>query len=246
MSDRRITRLYLDCDLGEDRAVLTERETRYLGSVLRLKRGDRVLAFNGRGQERFATIASLGRAQGELALSDFVEPLPESKLALTLVQALPKTEAMDLVVQKATELGVRALWPVTSDFSVVRLDAERAERRVVHWQRVAQSACEQCGRHRPPQIRAVQPLTTSLEHMPPGSTRIVLDPRADRPLSEAPPPVGELFLLIGPEGGFSDADLETIEKHGAMRMRLGPRTLRAETAAIVAAGLAQALWGDLR
>ena len=246
MSDRRITRLYLDCDLGGDRAVLTERETKYLGSVLRLKRGDHVLAFNGRGQERFATIASLGRGHGELALLNFIEPLPESKLALTLVQALPKTEAMDLVVQKATELGVRALWPVTSDFSVVRLDAERAERRVVHWQRVAQSACEQCGRHRPPEIRAVQPLAASLEQMPPESTRIVLDPRAMLPLASTEPPTGDLFLMIGPEGGFSEADLERIERHGATRVRLGPRTLRAETAAIVAAGLVQALWGDLR
>src|SRR5690606_32206109 len=205
MSDRRITRLYLDCDLGGDRAVLTERETKYLGSVLRLKRGDHVLAFNGRGQERFATIASLGRGHGELALLDFVEPLPESKLALTLVQALPKTEAMDLVVQKATELGVRALWPVTSDFSVVRLEPERAERRALHWRRVAQSACEQCGRHRPPDINPVQPLAESLEAMPETSTRIVLDPRAAQPLSRAEPLAGELFLLIGPEGGFSEA-----------------------------------------
>jgi len=246
MSDRRITRLYLDRDLGADRAPLTERETKYLGSVLRLKRGDHVLAFNGRGQERFAAIASLARAQGELALLDFVDPLPESKLALTLVQALPKTEAMDLVVQKATELGVRALWPVTSDFSVVRLDPERAERRAVHWRRIAQSACEQSGRHRPPEIRAVQPLAQCLEQIPTDSTRIVLDPRADAPLSSAEPPTGDLFLMIGPEGGFSEADLERIERHGVRRMRLGPRTLRAETAAIAAAGIAQALWGDLR
>jgi len=246
MSDRRITRLYLDRDLGGDRAPLTERETKYLGSVLRLKRGDHVVAFNGRGHERVATIASLARAQGELALHDFIEPLPESTLVLTLIQALPKTEAMDLVVQKATELGVRALWPVRSDFSVVRLDPERAERRAQHWRRVAQSACEQCGRHRPPEIRPVQSLAESLEQMPPESTRIVLDPRAAVPLSSAAPPAGELFLLIGPEGGFSEADLERIERHGVKRMRLGPRTLRAETAAIVAVGIAQALWGDLR
>src|SRR5690606_17588068 len=114
MSDRRITRLYLDRDLGADRAPLTEREAKYLGSVLRLKRGDRVLAFNGRGQERYAAIASLARSGAELALCDAVEPLPEPPLALTLVQALPKTDAMDLIVQKATELGVCALWPVTT------------------------------------------------------------------------------------------------------------------------------------
>ncbi len=246
MSSRRIPRLYLDCDLTRHRAPLTERDTKYLGSVLRMKRGDQVLAFNGRGHERHATIATLARTHGELTLLDFVEPLPESALALTLVQALPKTEAMDLIVQKTTELGVHALWPVTSDFSVVRLDSERAERRALHWQRIAQSACEQCGRHRPPDIRPLQTLADALEHMPRDSTRFVLDPRGAHPLTSSEPPAGELFMLIGPEGGFSETDLEQIERQGARPLRLGPRTLRAETAAIVVAGVAQALWGDLR
>lgn len=246
MSDRRITRLYVDRDLGLDRVPLTEKETRYLGTVLRLRRGDRVLAFNGRGQERHATIASLSKAEGELELLDHVEPLPESSLPLTLVQGLPKMEAMDLVVQKTTELGVRALWPVTSDFSVVKLDAERAAKRVGHWRRVAQSACEQSGRHRPPAIEPVRALPACLDEIPGESVRIVLDPRADAPPSSLPPPDGAaVFLLVGPEGGFSDADLALARAHGFVGVRLGPRTLRAETAAIVGVGLLQALWGDL-
>ncbi|MFO7287562.1 MAG: 16S rRNA (uracil(1498)-N(3))-methyltransferase [Gammaproteobacteria bacterium] len=246
MSDRRITRLYVDHDLSRDRAPLTESETHYLGTVLRLRRGDRVLAFNGRGQERYASIASLSRTDGELELLEHVEPLPESSLALTLIQALPKTEAMDLVVQKTTELGVRALWPVTSDFSVVKLDAVRAVRRVTHWRRIARSACEQSGRHRPPDIEPVCPLSVCLDKVPAESVRIVLDPRAEAPLSSVSPPNGTaVFLLVGPEGGFSDSDLALARATGFVGVRLGPRTLRAETAAIVAVGLLQALWGDL-
>lgn len=245
MSDRRITRLYVDQNLDRDRAPLTDKETKYLGSVLRLKRGDRVLAFNGRGRERIATIASLARAGGELALLDHVEPLPESSLALTIVQALPKTDAMDFVVQKATELGVRALWPTTSDFSVVKLGAERAARRAAHWRRVAQSACEQCGRHSPPEIEPVRPLATCLDDIPADSLKIVLDPRAEHALSSLERPDADVFVLIGPEGGFSEADLARAVDRGFQRMRLGPRTMRAETAAIAVAALLQAQWGDM-
>lgn len=245
MSDRRLTRLYVDQDLGRDRALLTERETHYLGRVLRLRRGDRVLAFNGRGQERYASIASLSRSQGELELLEHVEPLPESPLKLTLVQGIPKTEAMDLIVQKATELGAHAIWPTTSDFSVVKLNSERAARRAEHWRKVAQSACEQCGRHRPPDIEPVRPLSACLDEIPSESLRIMLDPRAERPLRNVDRPAGEVFLLVGPEGGFSPVDLEHAAAGGFESVRLGPRTLRAETAAIIAMGLAQALWGDL-
>lgn len=246
MDDRRITRLFLDRDLGGDRARLSERETNYLGSVLRLRRGDSVLAFNGRGQERRATIATLARQHGELELFESVEPLPESSLALTVVQALPKTDAMDFVVQKTTELGVRALWPVTTDYSVVKLDAERAERRAAHWRRVSRSACEQCGRHRPPEIKPVASLDESLAELPLESLRLILDPRSESTLDSVPRPANDVFLLVGPEGGFSRSDLEQIEAHGFSSVRLGPRTLRAETAAVVAAGLLQARWGDLR
>lgn len=248
MNDRRPTRLFLDVDLGGDVAPLTDRETNYLGSVLRLKRGDRVLAFNGRGQERYAEIASLAKRRGELALREAGEPLPESPLALTLVQALPKTEAMDLIVQKITELGVHALHPVTSDFSVVRLSGERAERRIEHWRRIAQSACEQCGRHSPPDIAPLGSLDSALDALPAGGLGIVLDPRASVPLSDVASPEGStgIHIAIGPEGGFSPQDLERLTRREFVRARFGTRVLRAETAAIAATALLQARWGDLR
>jgi 16S rRNA (uracil1498-N3)-methyltransferase len=243
---RRISRLYLDRELGAARVALTDREAHYLGSVLRLKRGDRVLAFNGRGQERYAAVRSLSRRHAELDMLEAAAPIPEPALELTLLQALPKAEAMDLIVQKATELGVRTLVPIATDFSVVRLDAERAARRAEHWGRIAQSACEQCGRHRPTEIRPVASLEACLEALPATATKLALDTASDAPFAAAPAPANEVFLLVGPEGGFSPADLARIEARGFAALRLGPRTLRVETAAIVACGVLQHLWGDLR
>jgi 16S rRNA (uracil1498-N3)-methyltransferase len=243
---RRISRLYLDRDLGAERIALTEREAHYLGTVLRLKRGDRLLAFNGRGQERHAAVRTITRRLTELDLLEAATPLPEPALDLTLLQALPKGESMDLIVQKATELGVRAIVPIATDFSVVRLDGERAARRVEHWTRIAQSACEQCGRHRPTEIHAVASLDACLADVPAAAAKLALDTGAGTAFVPSDVPAGKVFLLVGPEGGFSEADLERIETGGFAALRLGPRTLRAETAAIVACGLLQHLRGDLR
>jgi 16S rRNA (uracil1498-N3)-methyltransferase len=238
-------RLYLDQDLSADSIGLSEREARYLGSVLRLKPGDRVRAFNGRGQEREAAVRLLARRHAELTLLETLPPLPESELELTLIQALAKAEAMDLIVQKATELGVRSIAPVLTDFSVARPDAERAARRLEHWTRIAQSACEQCGRHRPTGIRPIAPLEACLESLPGDAVKLVLDPAAEARLAPSSRASAEVFLLIGPEGGFSPGDLALIGAHRFPPARLGPRILRTETAAIVACGLLQSLWGDL-
>src|SRR5215468_8601607 len=123
---RRVPRLYLERDLSGDKLALDEREAHYLGHVLRLKRGDELVAFNGRGMERRASVGSLQRRGAELELRATVDALPASRLELTLVQALPKSDAMDLIVQKATELGALAIVPVYTEFSVVKLDDARA------------------------------------------------------------------------------------------------------------------------
>ncbi|HEU4619110.1 MAG TPA: 16S rRNA (uracil(1498)-N(3))-methyltransferase [Gammaproteobacteria bacterium] len=243
---RRISRLYLDRDLAAARIALTEREAHYLGTVLRLERGARVLVFNGRGQERYASIRSLARRGAELEMLEASAPVPEPELRLTLLQALPKAEAMDLVVQKATELGVRAIVPVATDFSVVRLSGTRAERRIEHWSRIAQSACEQSGRHRPTEIRPVVSLEACLDALPGSAAKLWLDTRSEAPFAPAAAPSAEVFLLVGPEGGFSAADAGLVEAHGFKALRLGPRTLRTETASIAACALLQHLWGDLR
>jgi 16S rRNA (uracil1498-N3)-methyltransferase len=241
---RRIPRLFLERDLHGDRLELDEREAHYLGHVLRLKRGDELVAFNGRGVERHASVTALQRRGGELALAGELAPLPAAALELTLVQALAKADAMDLIVQKTTELGVHTIRPVYSEFSVVRLDDERAARRVEHWRKIAQSACEQCGRHQPPTIAAPAPLADALRDLPETDLKIALEPAAARRLEQAGTAPRRVVLAVGPEGGFGAHDLRSLDAAGFARVIVGPRVLRTETAAIAACAAAQALWGD--
>jgi 16S rRNA (uracil1498-N3)-methyltransferase len=243
-SKRRVPRLFLERELSGDTLPLDEREAHYLGHVLRLQRGDELVAFNGRGTERHASVRALHRRGAELDLGEARSALPESPLDLTLVQAIVKADAMDLVVQKSTELGVRAIRPVFTEFSVVRLDDERAERRVEHWRKIAQSACEQCGRHAPPLVAAPVDLRASFETLPAAVRRLALDLDAPAALARIEPWPTALAIAVGPEGGFGDEDWRRLDAAGVERVGLGPRVLRAETAALAACGLAQALWGD--
>jgi 16S rRNA (uracil1498-N3)-methyltransferase len=241
---RRLPRLFLERDLGGSALALDEREGHYLGHVLRLKRGDELVAFNGQGTERQARIAMLQRRGAELELLDEIVAQPESCLEITLLQGLAKADAMDLIVQKATELGVRTLVPVQTEFSVVRLDAERSERRLEHWRRIARSACEQSGRHRPPVIAPPALLSAALGGLPPVELKLALDPTSATRLDRDRPPPRNVALAIGPEGGFGAADLEHLTRAGFKRLCLGTRILRTETAAITVCALAQACWGD--
>lgn len=241
----RYPRLYIERELDGDNLALDEREAHYLKQVLRLKAGDRLAVFNGGGTERLASVESLQRRGGELELAASIAPLAESPLELALLQALPKSDAMDLVVQKATELGVRTLLPVYTEFSVVKLDPERSERRLDHWRKVAQSACEQCGRHRPPRIEPPAALAAALEALPAAPQRLALDPLAATSLGEQAPPEHGLVVAVGPEGGFGATDWRRLDAARFARAALGPRVLRVETAAVAVCAIAQARWGDL-
>jgi len=241
---RRVPRLFLERDLSGDKLALDEREAHYLGHVLRLKRGDELVAVNGLGTERRASDVTLQRRGAELELRATVDALPPSRLELTLVQALPKSDAMDLIVQKATELGAHAIVPVYTEFSVVKLDAERAERRVEHWRRIAESACEQCGRHVPPTIRAPGPLLEGLDAVA-AEARLALDPDARARLADVAAPPRQVAVAVGPEGGFGASDWRRLDAAQFARVGLGPRVLRAETAALAVCAVAQSLWGDL-
>lgn len=242
---RRATRLFVERDLGGDTLPLDQDEAHYLAHVLRLQRGDDVIAFNGRGEERHAVVGGLQRRGALLELREANMPLPESPLDLTLVQALPKADAMDLIVQKATELGVRMLVPVYAEFSVVRIDGERLDRRVDHWRRIARSACEQCGRHTPPAIATPTALIDGLRGLPGDGMRLAFDLAAQQPFPQDPRPERGVVIAVGPEGGFGPADWRTLDAAGFVRTTLGPRVLRAETAALTACAIAQSRWGDL-
>ena len=244
----RVPRLYVPTHPEGNQIALSDKQAHYLRHVLRLRSGNNVVVFNGEGNEWLAQIQTLARDGAILSILSTREPVPEPALDITLLQGIAKADAMDLVVQKATELGVRTIMPVITEYSVVKIDAQRAQRRLEHWQRIAQSACEQSGRHTPPSITEPQSLEHKLEALPQSGTRLALDPTADLALASEPkharhPSV--VCLLVGPEGGLSDRDLLLADRAGFERVKLGPRTLRAETAAIAACAIAQANWGDL-
>lgn len=243
---RKRTRLFVDRSLAGDIVPIADQDAKYLGRVLRLKRGDELVVFNGRGEERHATVRRLSRHGSELAVGGHLEPLAEPRLEVVLIQSLVKSDAMDTIVQKATELGVGAIYAVKTDFSVVKLDSERAARRVAHWTQVARHACEQCGRHRPPAIHVPSSFAECLTELPAGGARLVFEPGADlRPPALEPRP-SAVRLLVGPEGGLSESDLAAADAAGFVHVGLGPRVLRADTAAITACTAAQLLWGDAR
>jgi 16S rRNA (uracil1498-N3)-methyltransferase len=240
-----VQRLYLERDLSGDKLTLDEREAHYLGAVLRLKRGVELVAFNGRGVERLATVANVQRRGADLELRASVDPLPASRLELTLIQALPKSDPMDLIVQKATELGASAIVPVYTEFSVVKLDGDRVERRVEHWRRIAQSACEQCGRHAPPTIAEPDELERCLDGLADSDARLAFDPDSSARLATAAGSPRRIVAVVGPEGGLGANDWRRLDAARFQRIGLGSRVLRAETAALAVCALAQSLWGDL-
>ncbi|THF60677.1 16S rRNA (uracil(1498)-N(3))-methyltransferase [Pseudothauera rhizosphaerae] len=223
---------------------LPEALAHHAARVLRLQDGDAVVLFDGRGGEVPARLAVSGRQwSARLEAVRVVER--ESPLAVVLVQALASGDKMDWIVQKATELGAAGVVPVTAARSVLRLAGERAEKRLAHWRQVAVAACEQCGRNRLPDV---EPIVALDDYLAAARTvrKLVLAPEGGRPLRElAPPRTGEpLHLLIGPEGGWSDAELAACLRAGAEPLGLGPRVLRTETAGLAALAALQALWGD--
>lgn len=223
-----------------------EEAARYLGRALRLRSGDTVNVFNGEHGEWTATIGKLGKSDATLLVGEHVPTASESTLDIHLVQGISRGDRMDFVVQKATELGAGRISPVLTRHGVVRLDAARAAKRRAHWQSIAEHACEQCGRIRPPLIDAPVPLNdwfgATRER---DSTDLVLQADAATRLGAIDAPATGLCLLIGPEGGLSDRELEDAGVAGFKAVSMGPRILRTETAAIAAIAVAQSCWGDL-
>ena len=219
---------------------------RYLGRVLRLAVGDEILIFNGNGGEWSATIRAMTKSTATLQVGASHEVGSESPLKIHLVQGISRGERMDFVVQKATELGVKRITPVLTEYGVVKLDAARAEKRRDHWQSVAASACEQSGRTRLPLIDAPMALNDWFGNKPTKvDAELILAPAAPISLANISVPETKVCVLIGPEGGFSEAEYEDAAVAGFTSVSLGPRVLRTETAAVAALSVMQSLWGDL-
>ena len=224
---------------------LPEAAAHHAARVLRLRSGDAVTLFNGQGGEYAARITAIGKHDVTVAIERHAPVERESPLPVTLVQALSSGERMDLTIQKAVELGVSRIVPVESERSVVRLRGERAAKRVAHWQQVAISACEQCGRNRIPEVRMISPLDVWLAAEVNDTLRWLLLPGADKALRDLPRPQKPIELLVGPEGGLTDNEVEAARRADYQPLRLGPRVLRTETAAPALLAALQALWGDL-
>jgi 16S rRNA (uracil1498-N3)-methyltransferase len=209
--------------------------------VLRLQPGAELTLFDGCGRAFAARLDSLAPVRA--TLGQRVESLPKSPIEIELLQALSRGAKMDWVVQKSVELGVAAITPVMAARSVMKLDARAAAKKHAHWKSIAIAACEQCGRDRIPLVREPSALDNALGKEQSDVLKLLLDPPADSrlPAGEAP---SRMRLLIGPEGGFSDAERALAIAAGYRPTRLGPRVLRTETAALAALAVVQHRWGD--
>ncbi|MDR1934341.1 MAG: 16S rRNA (uracil(1498)-N(3))-methyltransferase [Candidatus Accumulibacter sp.] len=232
------------------RVALAEGVARHAGRVLRLGVGDALTLFDGKGGEYACRLDSCGRDAVVAEVLAWRGIERESPLGVTLAQALQAGEKMDLTVQKAVELGVGRIVPLLTRRGVVRLEGERAKKRVGRWRAVAASACEQCGRNRVPEIAELEELPRWLGR-PPANVkpmRLMLDPDASLALDALPRPgtAAGVELLVGAEGGLDAEETELARRAGFVAVRLGPRVLRTETAGLAALAAIQCLWGDFR
>ena len=212
--------------------------------VVRLAVGEQVTLFNGEGgqvQARLASVAKRSVTAEVLAHDPREAELP---FAITLAQALPEASKMDWIIEKAVELGVAGVQPLAAQRCVVRLSAERAEKKLAHWQGIIVSASEQCGRNRLASLSPLEEFSRWLAR-PTAAPRILLSPRGTQTLTEwaAARQAHDLVLMVGPEGGFSSSEEDAAIAAGAIALSMGPRVLRTETAALAAIATLQARWG---
>jgi 16S rRNA (uracil1498-N3)-methyltransferase len=237
-----MTRVFVAAPLQEgERINLADDTARHVAQVLRMRAGEALVVFNGEGGEFEAVIAAAERKRVEVKIGAHRPVDRESRLRLTLAQCVSKGERMDYTIQKAVELGVQRIVPLLSERSVVRVDAERWDKKLDHWRGIIVSACEQSGRTQLPVLDEVQKLDRWLA-VPAASLRLALAPggSAVQSLHKA----DDVTLIIGPEGGLSEAEILFAERQGATRIGLGPRVLRTETAGVAAMAALQVLWGD--
>ena len=241
----RLHRFYTEQPLCQGQYVILETAaSHHMRRVLRLGPGDAVLLFNGDGREYRAVVETANKEQARLLLHNSRQPDRESKLNIALGQGISRADRMDLVMQKSVELGVNSITPLWTKRSQVRLRGKRLEKRLSHWRGVIRSACEQSGRVYLPDLHCATSLSDWCRAGSTAALQLVLDPAAPLQLSDLSP-AREIRILIGPEGGLQDDEMNMAGENGFKRIRLGPRLLRTETAALATVAALQALWGDL-
>jgi 16S rRNA (uracil1498-N3)-methyltransferase len=241
-----LTRIHVPAALAPGAVVaLPPAAAHHLTHVLRAAVGDEIVVFHD-GVEFAAAVTHIDKRTVTAKLASGTAVDRETPLTCVLAQAISSGERMDLTLQKAVELGVAGVQPLYSERSVVRLDAERAAKRIAHWQQVLIAACEQCGRNLIPELAAPVSVIDWLGALPAageGELRMLLSPHAGTRLAELPRP-RSVTLLAGPEGGYTAVEADLAQRYGFVAVRLGPRVLRTETAALAALAAINTLWGD--
>jgi 16S rRNA (uracil1498-N3)-methyltransferase len=242
----RLNRVYIDAALRPGSLIeLPADAGAHVAKVLRARSGDELVLFAGDGREFGAIIDTVRGSRVSAAVGEARAMDRESPLAITLVQGVARADRMDVIVQKATELGAARIVPVLCRRGVVRLDAQQARSKAAHWHAIAVSACEQCGRNRLPLIEEPRRLVDYLGEPASGAPRLLLEPDA-RSSGPAQTIENRVEIAIGPEGGFDPEEVEAFGLTSFESVRLGPRVLRTETAAIAALTWLQSRYGDLR
>lgn len=229
-----------------DRIILEGQAAHHVTHVLRMRSGNAVRVFDGEGHEYQAVLAGIGRTSITLDIGAAVPADRESMLNITLAQGIARHDRMDMILQKAAELGVQTIQPLWMQRSQTHLNGERLEKRLHHWQGILISACEQCGRSTLPQLRPPAGLPEWLAGSPPAALKLMLQPDSSDALAALARPAGDITLLVGPEGGLDPDEQSLARSAGFTGIRLGPRILRTETAALAAISGLQMLWGDFR
>jgi 16S rRNA (uracil1498-N3)-methyltransferase len=238
-------RFFVDAPLALNACVeLPPAARRHAINVLRLRPGALITLFNGHGGEFHGELLRAEPGQALVRLDAFLDPAAELPFTVTIVQGLPGADKMDWVVEKAVELGAFDLQPLAMERCVVRLAGERAARRRDHWQAIARSAAEQCGRNRVPAVHGLLTLEQWLGALPDAEVRLMACPGTERALATLAPPLGNarVQLVVGPEGGLSERESAALAALGFAAVSLGPRVLRTETAALAALAVLACAW----
>jgi 16S rRNA (uracil1498-N3)-methyltransferase len=240
-----MTRIYINQKLPIDSIIeLDNAAANHVINVLRMNIGEQIILFNGDGKEYSANITEISKKKINLKILDAIEKNLESPLKIHLGQGIAKGEKMDLIIQKAVELGVTEITPLITARCNVHFKADRLEKKIEHWQKVVISACEQCGRNFIPTINPPQKIADWIGNNQ-SDLALILSPYAEQSLANLAAKPTNISILIGPEGGLTAEEVELAKRYNFLAVKLGPRILRTETAGLVVLSILQAKWGDL-
>ncbi|WP_027857860.1 16S rRNA (uracil(1498)-N(3))-methyltransferase [Marinobacterium jannaschii] len=240
----RIPRFYQPAELATGLEFeLDDNAVQHIARALRMRPGELIQLFNNSGSEYTAELLQVEKRRVSVRITDIATPAVESPLAVHIGQVISRGERMDYAVQKATEMGMQSMTPLFSERCEVRLNEDRQEKRIRHWQQIAISASEQSGRTRVPKIEDTSQLKQWLQQCD-AELKLVMHHHSAQPLGQLDKPAS-VALLIGPEGGLTETEVELAIAAGFQPLALGPRVMRTETAPVAAQAILQQLWGDI-